>query len=210
MNSTKKRNAIYMKSKLIDFIIDSYKDEDIIIGSEVMYGSRKGLVDIIQLCNKKLFAFEIKADNDDFRKLPVQINEYKYIFDYIYIVVTNKYLTKAEALPYKGLGIIIINEDGHCKVLKKATLQHGNNKVEILSTINAQFLKSHFKLNNKLKSSEVRGLLCNKGIGLIKETLYNYFFHNISPRYKLFLSEKENPTHIDDVAILSLYGRKII
>jgi len=210
MNSSKKKNALYIKSKLIDFIIDLYKDDDIVIGSEVMYGSRKGLVDIIQLYNKKLFAFEIKADNDDFRKLPIQINEYKYIFDYIYIVVTNKYLAKAKYLPYKGIGIIAINEDGSCKIVKKATQQRDNNKIEILSTINAQFLKSYFKLNSKLKSSEVRTLLSNKGITLIKETLYIYYLHNISPRYKLFLSEKEEPTHIDDVAILSLYGRKII
>lgn len=210
MNPSKKKNALYIKSKLIDFIIDLHKNDDIIIGSEVMYGSRKGLVDIIQLYNKKLFAFEIKADSDDFRKLPVQINEYKYIFDYIYIVITNKYLTKTEALPYKGLGVIVINEDGSCKIVKKATLQQCNNKVEMLSTINAQFLKYYFKLNSKLNSSEVRILLYNKKIGAIKEALYAYFLLNISPKYKLFLSEKETPTHIDDVAILSLYGRKII
>lgn len=210
MNSNNKKNALYIKSKLIDFLISLYKEDNIVIGSEIMYGSRKGLVDIIQLYDKKLFAFEIKADNDDFRKLQTQINEYKYIFDYIYIVVSNKYLSKAKSLSYKGLGIIIINEDGSCKIVKKAAQQHNNDKIEILSTINVQFLKSYFKLNSKLKSSETRTLLCNRSIKTIKETLYSYFFQNILPRYNLFLSEKEKPTHIDDVAILSLYGRKII
>lgn len=210
MNQNEKKDALYLKSKLIDFIINLDFSDDVIIGSEVMFGSRKGLVDIIQLYNKKLFAFEIKADSDDFRKLPAQIEGYKYIFDYIYIVVTKKYLAKTEALTYKGLGIIVVNEDGSCKIVKKALLQKYNNKVEMLSTINACFLKRYFRLNSKLKSSEVRTLLCTKGITSLKEALYAYFSQNILPKYKLFLSEKETPTHVDDIAILSLYGRKII
>ena len=74
-------NAETIKTILIDFLIS--QNDSIVLGSEVTYGSKKQVVDIIQLSKNKIIAFEVKADRDDVRRLDNQINEYKKIFDHI-------------------------------------------------------------------------------------------------------------------------------
>src|ERR1035437_7609117 len=137
-----KMNAINIKALLIDYLLS--KNNGIVLGNEVMFGSKKGLVDIIQLLEDKLYAFEIKGDNDDFRRLHVQIDEYKKVFDYVYIVVTNKFIAKVKNILEPSIGIMYIDDSDNVFLIKKATLQKQQDKLEILNSITAKFLKHHF------------------------------------------------------------------
>lgn len=203
-----KINALYIKAKLIDYLLT--KDTKSIIGSEIMYGNKKKLVDILELSNNRTFVYEIKASNDDFRKLPNQVSEYKKVFDYIYIVITPNHLSKIDVyLEKENIGIILIGLNDDISVIKKARLQHFNNKEELLHTMNANYLKTKFKINPKIDANQTRLLVSKKSILSIKTTLYQYLHQQIDPRFKLFLNEKGDETLIDDIAILSLSRKKL-
>ena len=77
-------NAETIKTILIDFLIS--QNDSIVLGSEVTYGSKKQVVDIIQLSKNKIIAFEVKADRDDVRRLDNQINEYKKIWSCLIVI----------------------------------------------------------------------------------------------------------------------------
>ena len=98
-------NGNFIKTILIDYLISN--NVDTIIGNEVMFGFNKNIADILQLANNKIYAFEIKGDNDDFRRLPKQIGLYKSVFDYLYIVTTIKHISQCNYLD-KDIGIILI------------------------------------------------------------------------------------------------------
>lgn len=204
-----KKNATYIKAKLIDFILE--RGSNSVIGSEIMYGHKKRVVDILELSKDKTIAYEIKAFKDDFRKLSNQILEYKKVFDYIYIVITFNHLNKISLhLKDNSIGILLLDDNDNISCLKRATCQKSNSKDDILSTMNAAFLKRHFNINTSIDASTTRTILSKKSLAVIKETLYIYLYQTISPRFNLFLSEKGDETLVVDIEVLSFYRKKLL
>lgn len=203
-----KLNAINIKALLIDYLLST--SSEVVLGNEVMFGSKKGLVDIIQLLENKLYAYEIKGDNDDFRRLDIQIAEYKKVFDYVYVVVTNKYIEKVKFSLDKSIGILYVDNLDNIFLVKKATLQRQQDKLEILNSITAKFLKQHFKIKTKNNSSQLRYTLMQKKLPIIKQALYSALMAKISIRYNLFLAERGELTHEDDIPLLSLQNKIIV
>ena len=201
-------NAEAIKTILIDFLIS--QNDSIILGSEVTYGSKKQVVDIMQLSENKISAFEIKADRDDVRRLDNQINEYKKIFDYIYVVCTKKQLYKVQEKTDKTIGIFLIDDEERINIKRKALRQRNADKRSILETVNANHLKRTFNLNRRVTANEARDLLTNKNAKELKNTLYTYLETFLSKKFSLFLSEKGINTHIDDLPVLSIHRRDII
>mgnify|MGYP000538919415 CR=1 FL=1 len=193
-------NAEAIKTILIDFLIS--QNDSIILGSEVTYGSKKQVV--------KISAFEIKADRDDVRRLDNQINEYKKIFDYIYVVCTKKQLYKVQEKTDKTIGIFLIDDEERINIKRKALRQRNADKRSILETVNANYLKRTFNLNRRVTANEARDLLTNKNAKELKNTLYTYLETFLSKKFSLFLSEKGINTHIDDLPVLSIHRRDII
>lgn len=200
-------NAEVIKTILIDFLISQNKS--IVLGSEVTYGVKKQVVDIILLSGKKIIAFEVKADHDDVRRLDSQIDEYKKIFDHIYVVCTSKLYEKIQGKTDKAIGILLVGDNGTIEVKRKAIQHRSLDKKSILETINANYLKKAFNLNRKLTASDTRRLLLNKNIQELKNTLFSYFEIFLTEKYFLFLSERGTNTHIDDIPILSIHRRDI-
>ena len=108
-------SADLIKSKLIDFLLNDFSN-DFYIGNEVMYGTKRKLIDLLILKNNQLTAIEIKADNDDFRRIDEQIEESKKIFDYIIVCTTISHLEKAKQLLSEDIGIYTIEEQGIKKI----------------------------------------------------------------------------------------------
>lgn len=200
-------NAETIKTILIDFLIS--QNDSIVLGNEVTYGSKKQVVDIIQLSKNKIIAFEVKADRDDVRRLDNQINEYKKIFDHIYVVCTSKLLCKIQEKTDQTIGILCVGAEGVIEIKRKAIQQRRYDKKSILETINAAYLKKTFNLSQKFTANETRSLLAYKNIKELKSTLYSYLETFLSEKYSLFLSEKGVNTHIDDLPILSMHRREI-
>lgn len=194
-------SAEYLKSRLIDFFIQ--QTNDIIIGNEVMYGISRRVVDLLILEDGCLIAVEIKGDNDDFRRLNEQIEEYKKIFDYIIICTTKNHLERLYAYISDDIGIFLVME-GVVKRIRKPKKQRKHDKMDILYTINANYLSKSLNLKRKFNSDEIRKYIYKqKGIKEIEGLLYAYLHSKIKEKYLLFLSDRGSFTHTDDIPILS-------
>ena len=195
-------SAEFIKSQLIDFFITDFSN-DLFIGNEVMYGTKRKLVDLLVLSNNQLTAIEIKADNDDLRRVQEQVEESKKLFNYIIVCTTIAHLEKTKQLLPDDIGIYCFNENGIDKV-RKPKKQKKLDKAEILYSINANFLKKELSTStNKINSDEVRQQYIKKSTDKIHTIFIDYMQRKIQSKYELFLRDRGEYTLIDDISLLS-------
>lgn len=209
MNGTLKYDAEYIKTLLVDYYINRY--ENIVIGSEVMYGTEKRIVDMLILKSGRTIAIEIKSKYDSFSRLEDQIIEYRKIFHYVYVAIDESFVKKLDRfyLP-EDVGIIIISNNEQIKVYRKAKIQGGLEKKEILHTVNVDYIKNYYSKAPNGNSDEIRLLLEKKSLKSIEILFYEFLTFKIKPRYELFLSQRGNHTHTDDVFLLSFPSKMIL
>lgn len=195
-------SAEYIKCKFIDFMLS--KNYELIIGNELMYGIKRKLVDLVVLKNNKIFAIEIKSNNDNLNRLKEQIEEYKKVFNYVLIVTTEKFKDRILNSVSSDIGIYIIEADFSLHKIRSPRIQNDRNKIEILYSINARFLS---KIGNysiqKYNADEIRLLYAKKRISYIQEILLTYLTEKYKDRFNLFMSDRGIQTHIEDLEILS-------
>jgi len=201
----KKQNIIsaeFIKSKLIDFLINDFYN-DFFIGNEVMYGTKRKLVDLLILNNNQLTAIEIKADNDDLRRIQEQINESKKIFDYIIVCTTLVHLEKTKQVLPDDIGIFSVNEQG-VKEIRKPKKQKQLDKTEILFSISSNFLRKNLSSPvNNINSDEVRQCYIKESTNKIHNLFIDYLQKKVQSKFNLFLQNRGEFTHIDDIPLLS-------
>lgn len=195
-------SAEYIKCKFIDFMLS--KNYELIIGNELMYGIKRKLVDLVVLKNNKIFAIEIKSNNDNLNRLKEQIEEYKKVFNYVLIVTTEKYKDRILNTVSSDIGIYIIGADFSLQKIRSPRIQNDRNKIEILYSINARFLS---KIGNysiqKYNADEIRLLYAKKRISYIQEILLTYLTEKYKDKFNLFMRDRGIQTHIEDLEILS-------
>ncbi|MCL2651706.1 MAG: sce7726 family protein [Candidatus Azobacteroides sp.] len=195
-------SAEYIKSQLIDFYISELTD-NLVIGNEVMYGTKRKLVDLLILNNNELIAIEIKTDNDDLRKIEEQVKESKKIFDYIIVCTTIAHLEKIMQLLSNDIGIYSINEQG-IKKIRKPQKQKKLNKAEILFSINSNFLRKNLSTpSSNINSDEIRQYYNKESINKIHNLFIDYLQRKVHSKFNLFLQHRGEFTHIDDIPLLS-------
>jgi hypothetical protein len=195
-------SAEIIKSQLIDFLIADFSN-DLFIGNEVMYGTKRKLIDLLILSKNRLIAVEIKADNDDLRRLEEQINESKKIFDYIIVCTTLAHLEKTKQILPDDIGIYSVNEQGIEKI-RKPKKQKKLDKTEMLFSINSNFLRKNLSLNtSRVSSDEVRQCYVKDNISEIHSLFADYLQQKVQPKFKLFLQNRGEVTHIEDISLLS-------
>jgi len=201
----KKQNVISaesIKSQLIDFLITDFSN-DLFIGNEVMYGTKRKLVDLLIVNKNQLTAVEIKADNDDMRKLQEQIEETKKIFNYIIVCTTITHLERAMHLLPADIGVFCASEQGITKI-RKPKKQKKLDKTEILFSINSNYLKKNLKLTvNNVNSDEIRQQYIKENTGKIYTLFLEYMKMKIEPKFNLFLRYRGDCTLIEDMNILA-------
>ena len=201
----KKRDVISaesIKSQVIDFLIGNVSD-NLFIGNEVMYGTKRKLIDLLILDNNQLTAIEIKADNDDLRRLQEQVNESKKIFDYIIVCTTLAHLEKAKQVLSDDIGILSVNEQG-IENIRKPKKQKTLDKTEMLFSINSDFLRKNLSSTTKnINSDEVRQYYVKESINRIHNLFIDYMQQKVQPKFNLFLQNRGEVTHIEDIPLLS-------
>lgn len=195
------KNENYIKSIIIDYYLES--DQKCLIGNELKYGTKGYFTDLIFLSNNLITAFEIKAGNDDFRKIRKQLDNYKKVFDLLYLVITEKHLPEALHILRQGEGLIIIKPDNAIQFYQPPSIIRKNYKKEILYSITIKYLKKYFNLSNNVSSNEFRDGLMKKKLSEIKDAYYNYLIERLDKKNSVFLSERGKKTHYEDVSILS-------
>jgi hypothetical protein len=195
-------SAEYIKSQLIDFLILNCSN-DLFIGNEVMYGTKRKLIDLLVLKDNQLTAIEIKADNDDMRRIQEQINESKKIFDFIIVCTTMGHLEKAKELLSNDIGLYsVVGQD--IKIIRKPKKQKKLDKQEMLFSINANFLRRSLNsAASKINSDEVRQYYFKDSINKIHNLFTEYLQQKVQSKFNLFLQNRGEYTHIDDIPLLS-------
>ena len=202
-------DARNLKALFIDYLFKNIKQKDV-IGSEIMFGSRKGVADLIMLSNGFTSAYEIKAQNDDFRKIKLQLDSYNKTFDYVYLITTEKHLLKAMNEVPKNNGIIIIYNDSSIKDFRESKQNIKLSKEEMLNTMTIKFLeKEHHFVSRKMNAYTLREALKKLDTNTIKENMYQFLYKRIQPRYSNFILERGGKTHFEDIALLSFKNKRV-
>jgi hypothetical protein len=203
------RNARYLKALFIDFIIEKIDNIDV-IGSEIMFGSRKGIADLVLLSKGLTYAYEVKAQNDDFRKIKIQLKEYNRTFDFVYIITTEKHLVKAINSTSKNNGIILIYNDSSIRIFKESKQNHKLDKEELLSTMTIRFIENKIQIPpKKISAYKLRKSLEVIDQSTLKSLMFEFLYNRIKPRFDNFIAERGVKTHYEEIAILSLRNKKI-
>lgn len=213
MESTKDlSNAYVIKALFISDILEGkmglFSSMDLLIGQEVMYGKGQNFADLVVLYNNKLYAIEIKAQNDNFKRIDAQVDNYKKVFDYVYILATNNHIKTLKELNYQDVGIISIDNVGF-KTIKRGRLQKRFSKIDILESIPASYLSKKFTLKKDLSAGVVRNILLQKSISKLKEVLFEYFNYKIEDKFNNFLEDKGEVIQHEDISLLSIVNSRV-
>ena len=112
-------SAETIKALVIDWLIAS--QNDIIIGNEVMYGTKRKVVDLLAITNNKTIAIEIKSASDNLNRLLEQVQEYNKIFDKVLIVSSPSHKQGIKSIIGKGVGLYIIDKKFKSRYNSKKT-----------------------------------------------------------------------------------------
>ena len=77
-----------------------------VVCNELTISDEYKIVDIVFCKNHLSYAYEIKAWNDDMRRLPAQLDIYCKLFDYIYVVTTENHIKHLQSIP-DFVGIVL-------------------------------------------------------------------------------------------------------
>jgi len=195
------RNADFIKSKIIDHVIQRYPGS--LIGSEVQFGSNRGFADLIFLLNNLTYIYEIKAASDDFRNLRTQIKIYKGVFDFVNIVVTENHAKVIKNFISDNTGLIIIKSTGDLETIREAKLIRNNRKGELISSMTVKFLIDYYSLKVGTNSTKIRSILAKNKLDNLKRGYYSFLEKKLLPKNEIFFSEFGSETHLEDVNLLS-------
>ena len=196
------KSAEYIKSLFIDYTLS--KNPNVIIGNEIMYGTGRRLVDLILLKDNRITAVEVKSDSDNLKRIKEQITEYKKIFNFVVLIITRKHLENILEITSNDIGIYLITEDLLIQLIRLPRLQKMTDKREILYSINSRYLKKlSDPLTKKLHSDEIRKYFEKKRLSDLNSLLFCYLQNKISSNFRLFILERGEKTHIEDLSILS-------
>ena len=208
--------ADILKSLYIDYAIDKFGADNVIIGNEIMYGTSRKVVDLLLLKSKHTYAVEIKSDEDNYLRLNEQISEYKQLFDYVSVVVGGNHKKSIQSKLPKDVGIFVI-ENQTVTQLQRPSKQKKLSKAEILFSIPSMYLHKLSGSNSRdLDSDEIRGRFQKSALTTIRRTFYNYLHEKLYSKYRTFIDARGESTYVDalscftplqiiDSANLSLY-----
>ncbi len=201
-------SAEHIKAKVIDYLI-SILTTDFVVGNEVMYGTERKVVDLLLLLNKSLIAIEIKGEKDNLLRLEKQLIEYKKNFNGIIICTTNTHHTKIRKIVNNEVGLLLYSE-GEIREVRKPIMRKRLDKKEILSSIPSVYLKQIAKSKiNALNSDEVREYYLNFPLYKIQDIYYTYMSQRLKDNFALFIQERGQESHIDDIPLLSIQSTNI-
>ena len=205
-------NASVIKARFISDILEGifglFSDINLLIGQEVMFGKHQTFADLVILYKNKLYAIEIKAKNDNFKRLNAQIENYRKVFDYVYVLATNNHIKTLEDLNFQDVGIISIDDDGF-KIVKRGHLQKSFSKIDILESIPASYLSKKFTLKKDLSAGVVRSQLLKKNMLELKSVLFEYFNYKIEDKFNNFIEDKGEVIQYEDISLLSIINAKV-
>ena len=200
------RDADYIKAILVEKIFRKLGKKRIFLGTEIPFLSNKRKVDILAIYKNNSYAFEIKSKKDSLRKLPEQLMDYLRVFDYVNIVLDEKFIDYKilQFLP-SSVGIIsFIEKANKLIVVRKAKMNRKVNKKFLTKFVNVGDMKKLFFKQHGFDFINKEKYLRNK---FTKQKLKELAFYLIktrySSRYNRFLQETYHRIHVEDLEYLT-------
>lgn len=202
-------NAIELKARFIDYLLK--KTENVVIGNEWIFGTRRHQVDLVYIIGRDITALEIKSDKDSLKRLTFQLDNYRLVFDYIYVLTGQKYYDQILKEVADDVGIFLLTTNGEIKKIRSARKQKKLSKFEMLYSINARYLSIKTKITlSKNSSDDIRVKLSKKGLKTVKMMLLDYLYEKLLPGFQLFMLERGEVTHSEDVSLFTQSKQRII
>lgn len=171
-NNCVKLDAKYLKELISSFLLS--RDNNGVIGYEVMYGSSRRVADMVFISKGHSYAIEIKSEFDTIARLEGQLEEYQTLFDYIIIFSAPNHISRInEAIP-DYVGLYSINNMG-IKRLHREKINRHVQKSEMLISIPSVAVKTNFSVKGKLSSDEIRSVVLRKSMKEIHSYFIAYF-----------------------------------
>lgn len=171
------------------------RDNNGVIGSEVMYGSSRKVADMVFISKGRSYAIEIKSAYDSTIRLEEQIKEYQTLFDYILVFTAPNHLNRIKAKTPDYIGLYSINESGIEKIRHERINRHVK-KSEMLISIPSAVVKNAFSVKGKLSSDEIRAQALRKSKREIHNYFIDYFKHRLVPDSPVKIDKKPEPAEL--------------
>ena len=203
MRTTNKRwDEKRIKAILIDVLLQEHHDNKIIC-SEMPFLGGKRWADIVMIKDNLLTVYEIKSELDSLAKIQEQLNDYKYTFNEVYVVLARKFWKQDHLLP-KDVGCFLFKEDEEKLILKRRSKKRLRLHKDNLSLF---LWKEDIPFNFKKNNEEV--MIARKRI--VKESTTQYLhaltiktlLKRYRNRFDYFMREKSDKTHYSEISVLT-------
>ena len=197
-----KNNQEKIKTLLIDKIIkDNKKLNNYIICSEVPFLSGKRWADLIIIKKNNIIAYEIKSDLDSLKRLPEQMKDYSNTFDKVYLVLSKKF----KKIPSISQNIGLLRFENE-KLFKErvAQTQKKLKKENLSYFLWKQDLQKYIINKDEGEINKLRNIFINKyKTEQIKKIAISCLRERYERRFELFLYDRNEKTHLEDLYLLS-------
>ncbi|WOE70670.1 sce7726 family protein [Hydrogenimonas thermophila] len=138
--------------------------------------AKNSKVDVV-IVNGTLTAYEIKSKYDNLNRLQKQLQDYKTVFEKIYVITDKKYSQNLLHLQKDGIGILVLNQNGSISTFTKASSQMDNIKLSNLFDILRKdeyldIIKKISKIDIDVPNSQVYRCAKEIFVTLDKEKVY--------------------------------------
>lgn len=169
------------------FLVKEFIVKSVVAAFEIRVNSSR--IDFLTI-NGNTTSFEIKSQIDNLQKLVKQVNNYNQVFEFNYIVIDEKHLSKALQIVPENYGIWIF-DNSQKSIVRKALLNNNLNSIAQLQLLTKREMVKFFSKNSIPEiNSGFDGELINKKF---KECLK----HRYSGRWNYIKENHENIFPID-------------
>lgn len=132
-----------IKLLLVKYFLEHY--DNFVVGSEYSFQFGERRADLALLNSRELTAFEIKGARDKLSRLDYQIESYKNVFDYCFVVCESSNLSEIRSSIPKEIGILLA-DGNQIKHIRTSKHFKRHDKVALASALNLTKLN---ELSNK-------------------------------------------------------------
>jgi len=158
---------VYKNEIANQILLKFHSDNSATLLKEV--ASCSSIADIV-IINGNTVAYEIKTELDSFERLPSQIESYRMLYDYLYIVTHPKAVKTLSTKIDDGIGIMVLDTDGILKIVQEATLNKDmfNPINAVLTLRQSELVKAYEKYAGKMPVM---------GTGLVYNFCYKWYIN---------------------------------
>lgn len=193
------KDAYFYKKECIDYFLRKAHLE--LIAHEVPYGMSGRYSDLVIIQSGKTISIEIKSDVDNLARLTGQIEDSRKVFDFVIVMVSEKYIKDVKQLIPEDVGIMYYS--GKVRVIRRPK-QQSINMLEVAYSIPSVYIRRKRSLSCHLNVDAVRNILGSMPTRVIRQLHQSYLKDKYLNRYQMFLNDRGEHTHEDDIPVLSL------